>query len=754
MTTAKSSFSLRRVMPVYRNTLRRYRGSALFYGALGFLFLPLQYLLTLLENLNASDLDWALRAFIGPSKAYNGFSVFFFTALSLIMPLVLATSIFGYMHNRRSVDVYHSLPLRREELFFSHTAAGLTVIWLPMAINFALVMLMSPLVPGSSAGLILLELLCWMAVTLVIFSITAFASAQVGTTFDTSVFSMILNGSPAAVYLIVVALSTSFLYGYRSSEEMLYTVYRLSPFSLMIGRQVLRSGASVDAARMAQNYAAIAIWFAAGLVLFWAGAWLYARRKSEQAESLGNLGPLQIAVRTVSTLVGGYAIGMIFCLVFNIENKPISVAAIGVGALLSYFIVDVVLARSVRSLPRSLPAALVTTLAVCAAVSMVIFGGMGFETRVPDADSVVSVDLGYYRGRFESEPSEDLSSRNTVLTERKAIELITQVHGAQVDAHLRQDEPDEETMYGYGYRTLEIVYRLKSGKTMRRYYNPLYPDAFDGLVSLEGNDEFIRSRHAVYRVSAEDVQNVLVGNALGSSTKELKLSRTQKEQLLEALRQDLLEQPESEWREGTQAVASVTLQIPKRVFYQDSEIKGYLPEEDTSLLQSEVVVTVSFRHTLGLLKEFGAGSALSNNFSDVEAAWVGVAYGSINLTPVMQAGRGQIDSLGGEIFSLYRKFEGEEGSTFAKMSDSQFEGIIPYLTSFYSNTPAESCVVVGVRAAGVLAEDEQGITGYYFLPFSRLPQSLQDEVIARGRDYYGSWAVNSYTRAAALSPVS
>ena len=47
MTTARSSFSFSRVLPFYRNMLRRHRGSALFYGALGFLFLPVQYLLAL-----------------------------------------------------------------------------------------------------------------------------------------------------------------------------------------------------------------------------------------------------------------------------------------------------------------------------------------------------------------------------------------------------------------------------------------------------------------------------------------------------------------------------------------------------------------------------------------------------------------------------------------------------------------------------------------------------------------------------------
>ena len=95
MTTARSSFSFSRVLPFYRNMLRRHRGSALFYGALGFLFLPVQYLLTILQNQDRADLsDFVRWTFSGPAQIYNGFSAFFFTALMLVVPLIVAVNLF------------------------------------------------------------------------------------------------------------------------------------------------------------------------------------------------------------------------------------------------------------------------------------------------------------------------------------------------------------------------------------------------------------------------------------------------------------------------------------------------------------------------------------------------------------------------------------------------------------------------------------------------------------------------------------
>ena len=130
MTTAKSSFNMARFLPVYKNLLHRNRGSALFYGVLGFLFFSLQYLLSFLEYLRYPYPENALRTFelIGPANVYNGFAVVFFTGMSLIVPVVMATNLFGYMQNKRSVDVYHALPLTRSELYLATSAAGITLI--------------------------------------------------------------------------------------------------------------------------------------------------------------------------------------------------------------------------------------------------------------------------------------------------------------------------------------------------------------------------------------------------------------------------------------------------------------------------------------------------------------------------------------------------------------------------------------------------------------------------------------------------
>ena len=85
MTTTKLSFSFERFWPFCLNTLRRHRSSAIFYTVLSFVFLTLPYVMELIDN---SYSDRAMYYMVSPGLCYNAFSAFFFTALSLVTPVI------------------------------------------------------------------------------------------------------------------------------------------------------------------------------------------------------------------------------------------------------------------------------------------------------------------------------------------------------------------------------------------------------------------------------------------------------------------------------------------------------------------------------------------------------------------------------------------------------------------------------------------------------------------------------------------
>lgn len=754
MTTARSSFSMARFLPVYKNLLRRNRGSALFYGVLGFLFFGLQYLLSFLEHIRYAT-DNPLRTFnlVGPANIYNGFAVVFFTAMSLVVPLVLATNLFGYMQNKRSVDVYHALPLTRSELYLATSAAGITLIWIPLILNFLFVTGCALLVGGQDFGMIFLELLCWMVITFVIFALTAFSAVNVGTTFDTAIFSLGLNASLAAVYMTIIAIGSSFLYGFYDIDNGMEVAYRLSPVSLMIGRQAL---GGINSQKMLQdNTIAIALWLIAGIVVFIIGMVIYKKRRSEQAESVGNLGPLQMFLRSVGTLVGGAMLGAVFCGVFGFEaSKGVFLISVSVGALITYFIGDVILTRTVRSIPRALPAALATTLGVCLLVGGVMYGGFGYEKRVPSYDSVASVTLENYGTRYDSEPSlhEDYS-RQYCFIEPEAVKLILKAHEAQVQGHFA-DSGAYEDYNG----SLRVNYTLKNGNTLSRRYYGLYPAARDALLELEVQPELIRQTHAAFKGTADMISSVSVTNALGNNSKTLALTTEQKQQLLEAVRTDLLAQPVSELKNGAQALGYLKMEyryIQKSngkvttadyamgVAVTESVTVQSLAngEQEYAISTSEVLITESFKNTRALLEQFGAGEQMQNDFSKIKKAYIGIAgyrfrsQGAV----VMQSSDQQLMDLNDSILHAYydKEYYDEDGGqsrAFVEISPEQLTAIRKDLTSIYAPQADNPYVVIGI------SDEENGkevITGCYYMPLEALSEQMKYKVCESARNEYG-----------------
>ena len=134
MITTTLSSDKSRSFGFYKDTLRRLKSFIFFYGAVGFVFFPLQYLMGVLRDNG--------YYFMGLGEVFNAISMVFYGPFLCVVPVIVAAQIFGYMHSKKAVDLYHALPIRREELLLSSFAAGFTAILGPLALNYAIVILL------------------------------------------------------------------------------------------------------------------------------------------------------------------------------------------------------------------------------------------------------------------------------------------------------------------------------------------------------------------------------------------------------------------------------------------------------------------------------------------------------------------------------------------------------------------------------------------------------------------------------------
>ena len=753
MITARSSFDIKRAMSEYKNLLRRYRGNILFYTAITFLFFTLQYILSLVEYndriaIGGSD-RWRL---LGPAGIFNGLSLGFFIIAVIAMSIVAAVDAFGYIQNRRSVDVYHSLPLTREELFAAHAAAGITQIWLPLAINFIIVAVVSISAPVGGFFPTIVEMLCWMAMTFAIFSITVFAAVSVGTQFDTVLFAIGLNGVLPALYLTVLLLGEAFLYGFVM-DDMMELAYKLSPVSLIVGRQLfeLTGLNSTESTMYHENCLWIIFWTAAANLIYFIAMNLYRRRPSERAETVGNMGPLQLFLRAAGTFVGGTLLAYIFCALFNMEDsRVIMIGSTAICSMIVYFVGDVLLSRSVRSIAKAFPVAIITALAATLVTASVMFGGFGYESRVPAPEKVSYVELHYYDSRYVYEPTYHYSNNSIVVEEQNAIKAITDAHESQIAQH-KIDNDNLSSVNGQ----LRVTYHMANGSTIKRSYNSIYPDAVKNLAKLETAPGFIEQIHSIYYyVNPGSIENVTAYNAIGDKSVTVKLTGAQKERLVEALRTDLRDQNSAEIENGTKALGYVNIDykilrsaLTARPNAADGPVAVYeatrsdTKEDEYSHRSTEIMVTESFIHTKAFFNSIGEGEVFTNDFSDVEEAYICIPRHYLSHgEAVQQTSREELVGISEQVLKSYYDYElkkyidsdsWEQPDSFIKVGREDIAKFMNDATSIIRRDGTPYAAIVFTEG------EDDAATGYYFVPFDVLDSTVKEKIVTVAKNWYG-----------------
>ncbi len=727
MTTIKSSFDLTRTFKVYKSVVRRYLGLGMLYAFLSLIALPLQYLLNMLSSNHIMPKD----GLIGPSLAYNGVSVFFFFLLMFIMPLVLGSAMTGFMQQKRSVDVYHSLPVTRSELLTATIAAAATILFIPLFFSFALVAVMAAVNIGSLAVMPLVyEALCWAACSFAIFSLSVFAAVNVGTVFDGTVFAIALNGILAVIALINTALASIFLFGYNASEKAIMFALKLSPISVIAVRQALyRNNIENYAKELAENNLVCVLWTLAALAICVWSVVIYQKRKSESAEQVGNYGALSVFIRVAGYYIVSVAMGMIFFGVLDGEEEnPFVLFTIGslVGVLVAYLVIEVILSRGLKTIIKRLPLCIAAALFMVAISTGLSGDGFGYETKLPDLNTVDSVTINY-NGRYKGAGG---SVDTVIIKDSAAIASIIEAQRSIIETRNKQNADDNASYYRYSNITLS--YAMENGSTMERAYHSRIPDgATTALASLETNDNFIEQVHPVFSLDISKMQGINIIDILNENTTYKVLSSEDNVRLVEALKADLKAATfESIAHPDGPALGYIQIlyedsnkSITAEQIEQASQEKNY-PSSIEKLnnqknAQTYVLIDKGFSNTISFLKEKGLYELIMADTTGITSAMIfndlqDVSYSS---SVVWQSDPDNFE----RVSASYPKKSVDE--TYLSTDDPE---LIVYLlkNSVSSRLYDEKMCTVVFK----MAEDKEGYA-YFYIPLAKLPETLKSQAV-------------------------
>lgn len=401
--------------------------------------------------------------------------------LAVVFGVLLAMALFSYLCSSRATGMMHSFPIRREGLFLTHYAAGLVMFFTAHVLVFAV----TAAVQGACGGYVAWRALAvWLAavtcLTFFFFTFAVFCAMFTGQILAVPVFYGVLNVLATGLEYLVRTFAGMFFYGAEVGEISLLS-QKLSPV-VYLSRYLCPEyetyetqgyHTSVLTGRL-EGMNALLGYALAAAALAVLSLLVYRLRRSETAGDTVTVGWARVLFRYGVAVCCALSLGQgLYELVlgnylngadYSLPGVLICMLATG---LLGYFAAEMLLRKTFRVLRSGWRGAAVLSAALVIFGVAVSLDLTGYEGRVPSADQIESISYCI--------SGVDYISGDAVQPEE--VELLRAAHQAMIGEKSLQRERNRVHAAGEGWGqepwthvSVELVYRLNSGKTLSRLY--------------------------------------------------------------------------------------------------------------------------------------------------------------------------------------------------------------------------------------------------------------------------------------------
>ena len=380
--------------------------------------------------------------------------------LNILLPVALALACFSYLHRSNSTGVMHTMPFSRTSLFASNYVSGLAMAILPAVVITVFLLLMrgsveipnwdwSPTyVTGTNILRFLLE---EFTVVNFIYAIAVFAAVISGLPVIHALTAVALNFICPAVFLLLMGYMDIYEYGFSGGSLLETYAMHMNPYL-----QILNGNGF--------SFTEAAAYLAVALVIALLALALYKARYLERAGESYVFRPAKYIIGFLMVLFASSLTGFIF----QGEMGPFSYV---LGFVVGYIVAMMIINKSTKIFTKEcLMSGLIYALTIAAIVCVFRFDLVGYQTRVPDASRVKSVEF------YSSTVDLGLDGRYDVVEDPENIEHITNLHRAIVGDRSNYIIRDDYFI-GFSDRdshdittNLTLDYTLKNGRHVERNY--------------------------------------------------------------------------------------------------------------------------------------------------------------------------------------------------------------------------------------------------------------------------------------------
>jgi ABC-2 type transport system permease protein len=464
--------------------------------------------------------------------------------------VICGLSGFFYLQSKKKVDLYHSVPVRREILFTISYLDGLLIYLVPYIISILLCFIIFQ-TSGFMNAQVFFAALSSVGISLLyytlIYTITVIAVMLTG--------NIIISCFGTAVFMLYGTLITLIKQSYF--QEFFATYYNnndegewsfLSPVGSFINTaNKISDGSKQGLVGTILLVIILSILFI-GLALY-----LYIKRPSEAAGKSMAFGITRPVIKLLLTIPLTMSGGIIFK--SAVRNDSVSWFIFGLifTFFIIYAIIEIIYNFDIRSAfnhkKQMLLSAGMITLITC----IFQFDLFRYDFYLPDKDKVESMSVAFSEldgniRYFEWEGDRHLY-RDSVYYQLKHMELKDFDTAYQLaDLGIQQTDKDKQTKdrldvnksYDINNEyTFYIKYTLKGGRTVYRSYQLNKAESFNMMQDIYAKKEFKETHFPIYKLDEknEKIGEISCFNELGN--KEFSLSNKEKEELIETYKAEL-----------------------------------------------------------------------------------------------------------------------------------------------------------------------------------------------------------------------
>ena len=485
MTLKTYSNKINPALNFFKTSLKKQSGFVLLSLVISFLVCPGAILKNMSDNSNniAKDNTYELQGLL------DSFTTLIFV-ISLAVMLLLLFVNFSFLYSKKSSDVFHSLPLTRNELLFTRFSVSFIGAAIPLTASFLGLVIIAalPFVTGAAvftvikAYLLALLQLLMCGIFMLIFIVSA------GTIFDMIISLAAVNiGFPVLALIIRNWLST-LAEGVELSEKyvfytspLLYSAYNMP----LVTRD---ENYNVIGGSMSYFTDKITVWSVVAIclliVLFgYIAIALFRRRKSETAGEAYSFKFMPILITLLISIGGGLVVSALF--------EGVQPDSVGywtffcIGALIAAVAAGAIMSRGFKCIKASLIKGGIAVGVMAVMCLSTLFIGNSIVDFVPNENRIKYIKVR------DADYSEDLILDKNFTEVLNLHQTVVNVINSTGD----RGEYDENTRdFGMALRRFEITYVLKSGRKVERTYH-LHREIYnEPLLKLMQSENYINAQ--------------------------------------------------------------------------------------------------------------------------------------------------------------------------------------------------------------------------------------------------------------------